>query len=138
MAEHLLADAVQNIPLTELQTLVPQEQSIVLINAPVLLRQAPPLEQVLEESQYRPVSVSQSAVPHGHATSKLLDNAKKSLGQNWTDEHLLSDAVQNIPLAELQALVPQEQSIVLINAPLLLGQAKKLYVVHRPDGEMTE
>ena len=47
MAEHLLRDAVQNIPLTELQALVPQEQSTVLFNTPLLLGQTLPLEQVL-------------------------------------------------------------------------------------------
>ena len=39
------------------------------------------------------------------------------------DEHWLYVLLQNIPLNELHALVPQEQSTELINAPLLLGQA---------------
>ena len=49
-----------------------------------------------------------------------------SVGQTCTAEHLLTDEVQNIPLNELQALVPQEQSTVLFNTPLLLGQTLPL------------
>ena len=56
MAEHLLRDEEQNFPLNELQAalrfVVPQEQSTELINAPLLLEQSLPREQVLlEESQ---------------------------------------------------------------------------------------
>ena len=39
------------------------------------------------------------------------------------DEHWLYVLLQNIPLIKLQALVSQEQSIVLIDAPIWLGQA---------------
>ena len=48
--EHWLYVLLQNIPLNELHALVPQEQSTpVLINAPLLLEQALPREQVLLE-----------------------------------------------------------------------------------------
>ena len=62
--EHWLYVLLQNIPLTELQELVPHEQSTVLLDAPIWLGQALPPEQVLlEKSQKRPVVGLQAAAP---------------------------------------------------------------------------
>ena len=71
----------------------------------------------------RPVSELHVFVPQTQVSELVELPSVLEQTEMAEDEHWLYVLLQNIPLIKLQALVSQEQSIVLIDAPIWLGQA---------------
>ena len=71
----------------------------------------------------RPVSELHVFVPQTQVSELVSLPSVLEQTEMAEDEHWLYVLLQNVPLIKLQALVSQEQSIVLIDAPIWLGQA---------------
>ena len=115
----MFVDDVQNKPLEDVQSLLPQAQLSELRALPSVTEHGACRQVFIDDVQNFPLKLLQAVLSIPHAQSTEFVNNPPMLEQLLPGLQVFVDDVQNNPVEEVQSLVPQAQLSGLATVPLL-------------------